>query len=270
MTKRLVVFTDLDGTLLDHYDYSWQAAAPALQRLREEQCPVILNSSKTRPEIEAVRKEINNNAPFIVENGSAVCIPEQYFNTEGKDLTIKRFGPNREDILKTLDGMRKGYGYAFKSFNDMSVRELMEITGLDQASARMAKMRDASEPLVWMDSDARLHSFMSRLSSVGLTLIAGGRFYHVMGSVSKADSIEWLMNAYRDQNPELDYVSVGLGDSFNDIPMLEAVDIPVLVAGRHGNEILVKRDDLIRTVEPGPAGWNQAMLDIIDRYLKRD
>ena len=270
MTRKLIVFTDLDGTLLDHYDYSWQAAAPALQRLREEQCPVILNSSKTRPEIEALRKQMDNKAPFIVENGSAVCIPEQYFATQEQDLTIKRFGPNREDILKILDSMRKGYGYAFKSFNDMSVRELMEITGLDQASARMAKMRDASEPLIWMDTDTRLHSFMSRLSGIGLSLIAGGRFYHVMGSVSKADSIDWLMNAYRDQNPAVEYLSVGLGDSFNDIPMLEAVDIPVLVEGRHGKEILVKRDDLIRTKEPGPAGWNQAMLNIIDRYLREE
>ena len=270
MTTKLVVFTDLDGTLLDHYDYSWQAAAPALQRLREEQCPVILNSSKTRPEIEALREDLGNTAPFIVENGSAVCIPEQYFATQEQDLTIKRFGPARDDILKMLEALRKGYGYAFKSFNDMSVQELMEITGLEKSSARMAKMRDASEPLVWMDTEARLHAFMSRLSAAGLSVIAGGRFYHVMGSVSKADSIEWLMNAYRDQNPDTEYLSVGLGDSFNDIPMLEAVDIPVLVKGMHGNEISVNRDDLIRTDKPGPEGWNQAMLTIMDRYLSKD
>lgn len=267
MTKKLVVFTDLDGTLLDHYDYSWQAAEPALQRLKAAGCPVILNSSKTRPEIEALRKAMENTDPFIVENGSAVCIPEQYFATQEQDLTIKRFGPNRDDILKILEGLRKGYGYAFKSFNDMSVRELMDITGLDQASAKMAKMRDASEPLVWMDTETRLHSFMSRLSTTGLSVIAGGRFYHVMGSVSKADSIDWLMNAYRNQNPDIDYISVGLGDSFNDIPMLEAVDLPVLVQGMHGNEILIKRDDLIRTDKPGPAGWNRAMLGIMDQYL---
>ncbi len=269
MIKKLVVFTDLDGTLLDHYDYSWEAAAPALQRLKEAACPVILNSSKTRPEIEALRKAMENTDPFIVENGSAVCIPEQYFATQEQDLTIKRFGPNRDDILKILEGLRKGYGYAFKSFNDMSVQELMATTGLDRLSAKKAKMRDASEPLIWMDTETRLHSFMSRLATTGLSVIAGGRFYHVMGSVSKADSIDWLMNAYRAQNPEIDYISVGLGDSYNDIPMLEAVDIPVLVQGMHGNEILVKRDDLIRTSEPGPAGWNRAMLKIIEKHLTK-
>lgn len=267
MSRKLVVFTDLDGTLLDHYDYSWQAAKPALSKLSEFGCPVILNSSKTRPEIEALREEMNNAHPFIVENGSAVCVPSEYFETQEKDLTIKRFGPNREEILKTLEGLRKGYGYSFKSFQDMSARELAEVTGLDQRRAKMAKMRDASEPLVWLDTEPRLHSFKSRLAKSGLSLIAGGRFYHVMGSVSKADSIDWLMNAYRNQEPNTEFISVGLGDSFNDIPMLETVDTAVLVAGMHGKEIFVNRDDLIRTAEPGPVGWNQAILDIIDRCL---
>lgn len=268
--KKLVVFTDLDGTLLDHDDYSWQAAKPALAELKRRQCPIILNSSKTRPEIEALRKEMANSDPFIVENGSAVCIPEHHFASQKNELTIKRFGPNRDDILKILEGLRKGYGYSFKSFQDMSVKQLAETTGLDMASARMAKQRDASEPLVWLDSEVRLHSFMSRLSTLGLTVIAGGRFYHVMGSVSKADSIEWLMNAYRDQYPENVFVSVGLGDSFNDIPMLEAVDLPVLVAGKHGKQIMIKRDDLIRTKEPGPVGWNQAILTLIESELAPD
>jgi mannosyl-3-phosphoglycerate phosphatase len=270
MIKKLVIFTDLDGTLLDHYTYSWQAAVPALERLRQYHCPVILNSSKTRPEIQALRTKLNNADPFIVENGSAVCIPENYFATQAQDLTIKRFGPNRDDILKILDGLRKGYGYAFKSFHDMSINELVDITGLDEVSARMAKQRDASEPLIWRDTDARLHAFVSRLSSTGLAVIKGGRFYHVMGSVSKADSIEWLMNAYRAEYPQYDFLSVGLGDSFNDIPMLEAVDIPVLVKGMHGNDIVVKRDNLIRTQEPGPAGWNHAILDIIERELIKE
>lgn len=270
MTKKLVVFTDLDGTLLDHYTYSWQAAAPALDRLRQSGGPVILNSSKTRPEIEALRVQLQNRDPFIVENGSAICIPENHFANQGQDLTIKRFGPNRDDILKILEGLRKGYGYAFKSFHDMTVGELMEMTGLDESSARMAKARDASEPLVWMDTEARLHSFVSRLSTTGLSVIKGGRFYHVMGSVSKADSIAWLMNAYRIEYPDIEFLSVGLGDSFNDVPMLEAVDIPVLVQGEHGNEIVVRRDNLIRTSEPGPAGWNRAMLELIDRYLTKE
>src|SRR5690554_8055371 len=34
MQARLIVFTDLDGTLLDHDSYGWRAAKPAMARLR--------------------------------------------------------------------------------------------------------------------------------------------------------------------------------------------------------------------------------------------
>ena len=43
----LLVFSDLDGTLLDSHSYDWQPAAPWLSRLREANVPVILCSSKT-------------------------------------------------------------------------------------------------------------------------------------------------------------------------------------------------------------------------------
>ena len=43
--KRWLVFTDLDGTLLDE-DYGWEAARPAVEALRAASIPIILNSSK--------------------------------------------------------------------------------------------------------------------------------------------------------------------------------------------------------------------------------
>ncbi len=47
MTRPTLVFTDLDGTLLNHDDYSWEAARPALEELQRQSIPLILVSSKT-------------------------------------------------------------------------------------------------------------------------------------------------------------------------------------------------------------------------------
>ena len=265
--KKLIVFTDLDGTLLDHYDYSWQDAKPALDQLQHHNCPIIINSSKTRSEIEWLRNAMGNTDPFIVENGSAVFIPDQYFAAQSGDLTIKRFGPPREEILEILARLRAEYNYEFIGFNDMSADQVAEVTGLNLEDAAKAKERDATEPLLWNDTEIRLHAFISRLEASGYTVVSGGRFYHVMGTVSKADSIAWLMNAYQNQYPDHELLSVGLGDSNNDVPMLEAVDIPVLVAGVHGKKIHVKRNELIRTTALGPKGWNQAMQELIAEYL---
>ena len=33
------VFTDLDGSLLDHHTYSFESARPALERIREQRIP---------------------------------------------------------------------------------------------------------------------------------------------------------------------------------------------------------------------------------------
>ena len=47
----LLVFSDLDGTLLDHATYSFEPARPALDRLRNLGIPLILTTSKTAAEV---------------------------------------------------------------------------------------------------------------------------------------------------------------------------------------------------------------------------
>lgn len=60
----LLVFSDLDGTLLDSHSYDWQPAAPWLSRLREANVPVILCSSKTSAEMLYLQKTLCNFAFF--------------------------------------------------------------------------------------------------------------------------------------------------------------------------------------------------------------
>ena len=72
----IIVFTDLDGTLLDHNDYSFTAAQPCLDFIRENKIPLIFASSKTSFEIENLCSETNFFHPYIAENGALLCIPE--------------------------------------------------------------------------------------------------------------------------------------------------------------------------------------------------
>jgi HAD superfamily hydrolase (TIGR01484 family) len=59
----IVVFTDLDGTLLDHHTYEWTAARPALQRLTQTGTPCVFVTSKTRAEVEFWRTAMVNPIP---------------------------------------------------------------------------------------------------------------------------------------------------------------------------------------------------------------
>jgi len=73
-----LVFTDLDGTLLDD-GYQWEAARPALELLRAREIPVVLCTSKTRAEVLPLREDLGLRDPFIAENGGAAYIPRNYF-----------------------------------------------------------------------------------------------------------------------------------------------------------------------------------------------
>ena len=71
-----MVVTDLDGTLLDHDDYSWEPAAECVATLAEHEVPLILASSKTLAEMRRLAGELELSQPLIVENGAAVAWPE--------------------------------------------------------------------------------------------------------------------------------------------------------------------------------------------------
>ena len=273
-TIRLVVSTDLDGTLLNHLDYSWQDAAPAIERLRRLGVPLILNSSKTRAEMESLRRELHNRHPFVAENGSAIYVPKGYFDQLGRSthdassadaeqLEELLLGPPRQDILDVLRRFRHRHGYRFRGFADFSLQEIQEHTDLSPDAARAAADRAATEPLLWLDDRFGPEVLAQELRSHGWRLVTGGRFLHAMGAVDKGHALGRLLARFRTHNPAVR--SMALGDSDNDRGMLEAVDFPVVIPKADG----VPWDpgplpDLTRAPEPGAAGWRIAVEQRLD------
>ncbi|MBU0652644.1 MAG: hypothetical protein KKG96_07150, partial [Proteobacteria bacterium] len=62
--------------------------------------------------------------------------------------------------------------------------------------------------------------------------------------------------------------TIGIGDSENDLPMLEQVDIPVLIP-RPGKGCLdIRMPGLVRAMEPGCRGWNEVVERLLNEYGK--
>ncbi|MDY6841289.1 MAG: HAD-IIB family hydrolase [Pseudomonadota bacterium] len=264
----LIIFSDLDGTLLDHDDYRWQAAAPALARLRAANIPLVLNSSKTMLEIRALRKELGNTDPFIVENGAAVVIPPRALGNAGEEVV--NFGATRDRVLEVLGSQRKR-GARFKGFADMSADELAAETGLDAGAAERAKERLGTEPLIWQGTEEELEQFEAALGAKELRLVAGGRFLHAMGIFDKADGARFLLNKYREQYREQygdePVLAIALGDSPNDQQMLESADIPVVIRGVKSEQVrLPSVKHAMCSLKPGPEGWNECVLNLLFEY----
>jgi mannosyl-3-phosphoglycerate phosphatase len=264
----LIIFSDLDGTLLDHDDYRWQAAGPALARLKAANIPLVLNSSKTVPEIRALREELGNKDPFIVENGAAVVIPHHALGNAEEEVV--NFGATRDRVLEVLGAQRKT-GARFKGFADMSADELAAETGLDPAAAARAKERLGTEPLLWQGTADELVHFEEALGAEQLRLVAGGRFLHAMGIFDKADGARFLLNKYKEQYREQygdePVLAIALGDSPNDQQMLESADIPVVIRGVKSEEVqLPSTRHAMRSLKPGPEGWNECVLNLLVEY----
>jgi len=253
-----IIFTDLDGTLLDHHDYSFDLAIPALTKIRQLNIPVIINSSKTYAEIKDIRTQMHNNSAFAVENGAAIFLPNE--KTTGHKQTFEQLilGIPLADILKTLHQLRKQYDYCFKGFSDYSIKQLADETGLSETQATQAKQRLASEPLKWLDTKTNLVQFEAELNAQGLQLIQGGRFYHVMGENDKSIAMARLLNGFNKQGKIL---TIALGDSQNDKKMLEQADYAAVIRKQDNTFLPLNKNPerVIYSEHAAPLGWQEAI-----------
>ena len=149
---RYLVFTDLDGCLLDSRTYSFDAARPALERLQSNHIPVVLVSSKTRAEIEPLRRHLNHQGPFIVENGGAVFVPSGTFDfpmeraRRRASYQVIEFGTPYAMLRDVLKQIEDSVGTPLLGFGDLSIDDIMELTGLSREAALRAKLREYDEP----------------------------------------------------------------------------------------------------------------------------
>jgi mannosyl-3-phosphoglycerate phosphatase len=261
----LVIFTDLDGTLLESRSYSWAAALPALRRCQRLQVPLVFCSSKTRAEISYWRRLLGNAHPFISENGGGIFAPAGYFAAMASLPQVDGFsafalGEPYQKLRDEFIRLRERLGIAVRGFGDMDDDELNVLTGLPLQQARLARRRDFSEPFVFMeDPDAR---FLKAIEASGRHWTRG-RLYHMMGDHDKGRAVRMVWKFYAEGGAAP--ISAGLGDGFNDLPMLRAVDRPILVRQPDGSfDAQVDFPGLARTHGVGPAGWNEAVMTLLD------
>lgn len=241
----LLIFTDLDGTLLDHQTYDAGPALPMLAWLAAMGAGVILASSKTAAEIAPWQERLGLSGwPAIVENGAALA------EGAADDAGYRRLRASLADL-----------GAPFRGFGDMDAAEVAAATGLSVAAAGLAKQRAHSEPGLWQGSDEGLAAFLAALAARGIQARRGGRFLTLSWGGTKAGRMAELVARFKPQ------AVVALGDAPNDAEMLAAADLAVVVRNDHGPGVAPLPDEtrVIRTAAPGPEGWREGMEAVLDR-----
>jgi len=301
--KKLIIVTDLDGTLLDANTYSFEPAIPALHLLKEKDIPLIICSSKTRKEIEHYRKKLDNHHPFISENGGGIFIPKGYFEfkVQNSEFTVKdneniisakagiqedvdsrlrtagmtemrvfsgendyyviSLGAKYSDLRKAIMELHEE-GFKVKGFGDMSAEELADIANMNLDEVKMAKERDFDEPFIFEGDETQIQKLFAAIESKGFNYTQG-RFFHILGNSDKGKAVSILIDMFKRKLSQI--ITIAIGDSPNDMPMLEIVDYPVIVQKPDGSyDERIRISGIRKASGIGPEGWNKAITELIN------
>ena len=264
-----MVFTDMDGCLLDHHSYDWEPARPAIEALKRLHVPIVLTTSKTRAEVEYWQRMIGLHEPAIVENGGAIlippgslpsCRPKPKSPPAADRRLASRLAPPQ--VVRALHRAAAESACGLRGFSDMTVEEIASHCGMTVEQAALASQREYSEPFLLLTpkrEPALLQSFLAQ----GLMITRGGRFFHAQRHPGKGEAVEHLIDFLTAEGRSV--TSIGLGDGLNDEGFLRVVDHPIILDSAHADELQRLIPHARRTPNPGPAAWAEALLHLLNQ-----
>ena len=272
IAPRHLIFTALEGALLDRRTGSFDEAAEALSELERRHIPLVLVTSRTRDEIEPLRRKMGHGHPFIAEAGGGIYYPDGYFNIKipdakrsGRYLCVALGRPYKE-VCGVLDEIAEESGVGVAGFHHMSSREIAENIGLRPRDAELARSREFDEPFFFTSADEKaIARFVAAAKERGFDARPGQTFWHFSSGCDSARAVRSLTKLFRDAT-RIKLRAVGIGPAAEGLPWLRAVDQPVLLGTSEGR---FEHPDSIQSMNgtpdnsPGPAGWNASILNII-------
>jgi mannosyl-3-phosphoglycerate phosphatase len=276
----IVVFTDPDGTLLDHRAHPCIPSCPGLRVLGDHNVPLVLCSSRTRAELEIVQQEFQLRHPFISENGGAVYLPRGYFSPlsdprEMSGYDVLPFGRPHQHVVETLRRTAEMQAIEVRGLNGMSIQEVADECGLPLAEARLTQLREFGEPFRIQSSDPAVHSrLVNALRRAGLRCITNGRFYYASAGADVRRAVQALTSLYRQRFGRV--LTAGVSAGRNDLSLLREVDVPIVVTDCEVDpaRILHKVPNARVTSASGAAGWDEAIFLALDshsaKYVDRE
>lgn len=248
----LIVFTDLDGTLLTNDGRLTEEARGAVDTLRARAIPVVPLTSKTEGELRVWLGELDCGGVGAFENGAGVVTPS------GPEILPDAVPVG--ELRELLDGIRGRLGLAISTFEELSDATLKAVTGLEGDALGRARTRAFDLP--FLASDAAVGALGEALAGMPrVRLVAGGAFWHLLGRHDKAVALRHITRF-----SGVSGTTVGLGDAPGDISFLKVVDVPIIVPGPFGPHPQVREalPEARLAPAPGSDGWARAIRAILD------
>ena len=272
LAPRHLIFTALEGALLHPRTESFVEAEEALSELERRHVPLVLVTSRTRDEIEPLRRKMGHAHPFITESGGGIFFPDGYFNLKipnakrsGRYLCVALGRPYKE-VCAALDEVAEETGVGVAGFHHMGTREIAENTGLRPRDAELARSREFDEPFFFTSADEQaIARFVAAAKERGFHARPGQTFWHFSSGSDSARAVRSLTKLFRDAT-RIKLRAVGIAPAAEDLPWLRAVDYVELLGAMEADS---EHPDTIQATHrssenaSGPAGWNTSILNII-------
>jgi mannosyl-3-phosphoglycerate phosphatase len=282
LAPRHLIFTALEGALVDPHTDSFAGAEEALSELDRRKIAFILLTSRTREEIDPIRRKMGHNHPFVTENGGGIFFPDGYFSLRipgsvrvARYLSVAQGLPYAE-VCEALDDIAEECAVGVAGFHHMSLREIADNTGLPPKSAELARAREFDEPFYFTSADDKaVARFVETARERGFDTRRGPAFWHFSSKCDAARAVRSLAQLFREAT-HIKLRLVGIGGGQGDLPWLRAVDHAVLLPdsregakpsedsqAEHPQENPGRTRSIVMGEAPGPAGWSKTILDII-------
>ena len=263
ITQDILIVTDIDGTLMDH-QYDFSPALNTIKWLKELKIPIIFCTSKTASEVRSIRKSIGINDPYIVENGGAIY-GENYSSKDHWELIL---GRSYNDLRIDLDKLSESINHPLRALNDLSYDEISDLTGLNSIQIEKALDRHWSVP--FLNPPEKYINTLQELALVhDLNIFQGNRMSHLLSKDSHKGKAVISLKKYLDKK---DSFVIALGDSQNDLPLLEVADKAVVIPGINGpNKYLepgINEGKFILAPAPHAKGWAKIVTILINQYVQ--
>ena len=273
--RQYLVFTALDGAAINFNQDAVQEILPALELLRSRNIPLIATSMQSAEEVIPVIQALDLADPFIVENGGAIYVPDGSLKMEFKhnkrvqNCRVIELATSRREIRRKLAAVRRQGDFKIEEFSELSPDRASDWGDLSPEQIRAAQTREYGEMVAFRGENGDLQRFQAEIEQQQMRLMRSDDYYLISGDHDEGSAVRLLLQLYREAHPDVPVMSVGLSDSYLGSAMLHAVDIPILVRQEDGRfDEQVGRYGMKFTRNPGPVGWNQAVIAIITEDLE--
>ena len=269
--KKVIIFTDLDETLLKENIYNHNILNNLIKTLLKKEYEIIPVTSKTYLEVIDLLKQIKYKLPFSVENGAAYYIPVNNSNNYLYKKIVNSYAIKKNAIKKVLNKrIFKTYLHNLKYIEDLSIEEQKKITKLNIKQLEGFNSREYSIPVLISGDKYFKKKFEETLFKYNLKIVFGGKLNNISGLHGKLNSLLFFSNQYKKKFRNTKIITISLGDNQNDIEILNNSNYSGIVKNNTYKIVnLKKKKNILRSFTEAPFGWIEVLKKIIIK-MERD